>query len=95
MYQDLLNWEESIYGLLKEGRVLMERVARLELQSQKLQESHANATYNSDGAAALSKLYDDGFHVCNVHFAQMRDADCLFCLYLLNQADKADANAGQ
>jgi regulator of replication initiation timing len=35
----------------------------------------------------LVRLYNEGFHVCNVRFAQSRDEECLFCLSLLRRQD--------
>jgi len=90
LYQDLLIWEEKLAGLLEEGRELNARVAQLEQQNRQLQESHAQASYSSGGALALRGLYDEGFHICHAHFAQMREEDCLFCLSLLHQVVKED-----
>lgn len=35
----------------------------------------------------LLRLYNEGFHVCNVRFAQVREEECLFCLSLLRRQD--------
>lgn len=35
----------------------------------------------------LLRLYNEGFHICNVRFAQGRDEECLFCLSLLRRQD--------
>ena len=94
LYEDLLIWEEKLSTLLEESRDLSARVAQLEQQNRLLQESHAQASYNSGGVMALHGLYDEGYHVCHAHFAQSRDEDCLFCLSLLHQAVKEDGQEG-
>nr|WP_238480821.1 initiation control protein YabA [Desulforadius tongensis] len=40
----------------------------------------------SDGhESTLLRLYNEGFHICNVKFAQVREGECLFCLGLLRR----------
>ncbi|MFA5383891.1 MAG: initiation control protein YabA [Eubacteriales bacterium] len=33
----------------------------------------------------LKKIYDDGFHICNVHFGRLRREECLFCTAFLER----------
>lgn len=90
LYQEMLQWQEELNALLRQGHELTQRVAELERQNASLQKRLVDEDYQGNGFEALTKLYEEGFHICPGNFGQGREEDCLFCLnFLLHKGKKA------
>lgn len=97
----LIEFENKFNEIFQELRDLKMRAYALEDENEKLRKELTDVYRHClaegagktgqpqqsrrQGFANLSRLYNDGFHVCHMHFGQSRSGDCLFCLGFLGK----------
>lgn len=93
--------EYEVKGLLDDLDEIKKAVRLIEQENEQLRKELAlklpgnETAKNPHDDSSLLRLYDEGFHICNIKFAKKREKECLFCASLLMRLKNSDDQKGE
>lgn len=79
MMEELKTLKMYAYSLEEENEKLRMELCQCPEETKKAVEENAQRI-QGEGYDNLTRLYNEGFHICHIHFGQQRKGDCLFCM---------------
>lgn len=89
---DLQKIKKQTALLLEENNALRSALAHVCGQEEETEDKNKVADRSGGAFENLQRLYEQGFHICNVHFGHLRKEECLFCISLLERGRAAHAD---
>lgn len=89
LLDELQELKMRAYALEEENEKLrkeLTEIFRINIEETQRKKPLQKAENRGEGYDNLARLYNEGFHVCPMHFGQSRvGSDCLFCMGLLKK----------
>lgn len=86
MTKTIESLENNILETLKENTELKVENELLREKMDKMSNAQNNSVKTHSGLESLRKIYNSGYHICNMYYGSHRDpnSDCMFCVDILD-----------